>query len=333
MQIMTVCTAIVVQKDLADEFGLKTDEITCLEDIEPFLAWVKENKPDIYPFRTGSYGGGLKNTDYNVNTVGDCVAVEWDDDGNLTYMPAYEHDTFLDEPELLWDWYQKGYIRKDVASVMDDSQDLNMGKYAVFRAAYKPGGEAEYNAKNSVKGYMIKLGEQKIVGGGAVGAGTAISKNTKYPDKAYELLKLVNTNADLINLLSFGIEGKHYTLDENGCAVVNKDAGYTSSAWKYGNVFNSLRVPGQEEDVWEQTEKFNDEAIKSKIIGFVLDKTPIRTQLAQIQTVSEKYQMLSNGSADPKSYIEEYKSAMKTAGIDDVVKEVQRQIEEWQKTK
>ena len=65
MQILTSSTGLFIQKDLAEEYGLKREDIHYLEDIEPMLEWVKQNKPDIYPFKTGRYGGGLKNENLN----------------------------------------------------------------------------------------------------------------------------------------------------------------------------------------------------------------------------------------------------------------------------
>ena len=42
-----------------------------------------------------------------------------------------------------------------------------------------------------------------------------IGKNSKNPEKALKFIELINTNEELYNLICFGIEGKHYYLDEN----------------------------------------------------------------------------------------------------------------------
>ena len=60
MQILPGCTGLFVSKKLADEAGFDTTKVKDLEDIEPFLKWVKENHPELYPFRSGQYGGGAR---------------------------------------------------------------------------------------------------------------------------------------------------------------------------------------------------------------------------------------------------------------------------------
>ena len=68
-----------------------------------------------------------------------------------------------------------------------------------------------------------------------------ISRTSKNPEKAFKFIELVNTDKDLYNLICFGIEGKHYNLDENGRVVFNDQGGYIPKAcWKFGNQFNAL---------------------------------------------------------------------------------------------
>ncbi len=336
-QVIPVASGLFVDKKLADEFGLKVEDIKCLEDIEPFLKWVKENKPDLYPFRTGGTNYGSKNgpKENFADVPNGHGVIVWDNDGNYEIKPKYELEGAFANAEILWDWYQKGYIRQDVASVLSDTQEVNAGRYAAWRGTYKPGGAEEFAITHGGREVICALISTPILsGGGGTAANTAISKSSKHPELAFKIIEEVNTNPELLNILCYGIEGTHYTLDENGCAVPVENSGYPiNAAWKMGNVFNSLRTPGQPEDVWEQTAKFNEEALKSPINGFVFDSTPVRVELGQISTVQSKYDMLTNGSADPSMYLDSYIEEMKKAGAEVVVEEVKRQVAEWEKTK
>ncbi len=49
-----------------------------------------------------------------------------------------------------------------------------------------------------------------VTNASTTGAMTAISSTSKHPEKAMELINLVNTDSTLRNLLMFGIEGTHY---------------------------------------------------------------------------------------------------------------------------
>ena len=150
MQIMaTNCTGLFVQEDLAAEYGLNEDSIKCLEDIEPFLAWVKEKHPELYGFKTEAMGGGTKNTP---KTIADGFTggtkVYKNDDGTFKVTSPLTEDAYLEEMQLIRSWFEKGYIRQDIASVTDESSDQSAGKYAVWRGVYKPGADAEHNANN-----------------------------------------------------------------------------------------------------------------------------------------------------------------------------------------
>lgn len=57
-------------------------------------------------------------------------------------------------------------------------------------------------------------------------------------------------------MLCFGIEGEHYTkVADNRIETVENSKYFPNTAWMFGNVFHSYYVQGQEDGVWEATEK------------------------------------------------------------------------------
>ncbi len=329
IQILPNCTGLFINKALADEAKLDVNSIKCLEDIEPFLAWVKENHPEKYPFRTGRYAGGSKNSDTLIGEeVTGCVGVYLDDDGSLVVLTKEERANHA-EDDLMHDWFNKGYIRADVASAGDDTSEFNAGKFAVWRGWYKPGTDAEV-AKNTPvnKCYVAKISDAYMTSTAGTGCMTAINANTKNPELAFKMLELMNTDKEFYNTVCYGIEGKHYNLTEDGLVEYIADSGYSVASWKFGNVFNSIPQVGQSADVWEQTEIMNDTAIKSPIAGFVFDPTPVRTEIAQMATVQGKY---TNNFVKPASeWRDNYYGDMRKAGIEAVKAEVEKQLREWE---
>ena len=332
LQVLANCAGLYIREDLADEYGLKTEDIKCLEDIEPFLEWVKQNHQDVYPFRTGAYAGGLRKTEQDIqgDTFVDCAFAYTDSDGSVKVIPTYETPTFLNEPKLIRSWFEKGYIRSDVASVLDDSSEVAAGKFAVWRGSYKPGYEQERNSKNSVKAKIIQIGEPIMSNGAGNTAMTAINKKTQYPDLAFKLLELANTDVEFYNLLCYGIEGTHYILDEDKKVSYVENSGYFPAAdWKFGNQFNAYIIKGQDSDVWEKTKEFNDNAYKSKLLGFTLNTDSIRTEVAQVSKIVGQYGAFSKGSEPIENYFDNYVSNMEKAGVKKICDEVQRQVDEW----
>ena len=67
-----------------------------------------------------------------------------------------------------------------------------------------------------------------------------------------------------------------------------------------------------------------------KYTGFVFDTSAVTTQLANCQNVRQQYGWpLELGYVDPVEGLEEYKQKLQEAGIDDVIAEAQRQLDEY----
>ncbi len=331
LQIMASAPALYVYKDLADEFGLKIEEIEKLYDLEPFLKWVKETHPDIYPFETGQGGGFSGRVPAKSESVTTGVGVGYSD--MKTYFEL-DKESADEEALLMRDWYEKGYIRKDISLVTDQSQDEKAGKYACWRATYKPGADAEYEAvrKREVVSVRIggatlssSLGRQTMIGVGA---------NSKNPEKAVKFIEEINTNKDLYNLIAFGIEGKHFDFDENNRVVYRENSGYEPGmTWRFGNQFNAYLLPGQADDTWEETMEFNNSAQISPLFGFSFNTDKVKTEVAQITQIFQKYPARKTGAEPVEAYWETMRQEMLNAGVERVVEEAQRQVDEFLATK
>ena len=138
----------------------------------------------------------------------------------------------------------------------------------------------------------------------------AIPTNSKNPGKAMEFLNLLYTDADLINLFSFGIEGEHYVLNEEGFATDGPNtAAYADKAsWKAGNAYLSHIWEGDDADLYEQLQAFNESAAQSCAMGFVMDNSTVSSEYTALQSVLAKYEvMLEWGFAgDVDATIEEF---------------------------
>lgn len=327
VQILTGCTGLVFNKKLADEYGLDYDSINCLEDCEPYLEWVKNTHPEIYPFRTGQYGGG-----WSFSETADAIQgmrVE-SDTGSPVVLLDKEDEAKRLEAEKLHDWYKKGYIRKDVASVTDDSSEYNAGKYALSRAAYKPGGDTENNMLYPDNQVVIKkVGTAFLSHDAGTGCMTAINKRSAHPDEAFKLMELVNTDPVLINMLSYGIEGKHYTLID-GKVRKMENSGYSLPSWQFGNVFNAYLLENQADDTVQQTRELHNSARQSAIKGFAFDSDNVRTEIAQLETIRKKYKNIKTGAEDPADYYDTYLRELEQAGEGTLKAEIEKQLKAWQ---
>jgi putative aldouronate transport system substrate-binding protein len=65
-------------------------------------------------------------------------------------------------------------------------------------------------------------------------------------------------------------------------------------------------------------------------MGFVPDLSPIQNELAQLATAAKQYcEPVDKGMVDVDSGLQACQDGIKSAGIDTIVAELQRQIDAW----
>ena len=71
-------------------------------------------------------------------------------------------------------------------------------------------------------------------------------------------------------MLAWGIEGKHYKKVSDNKIEVIANSGYEGiSDWSFGSIANSFIPATKDDDVIEQTKKFNDEAVVSPVLAII----------------------------------------------------------------
>ena len=78
----------------------------------------------------------------------------------------------------------------------------------------------------------------------------------------------------------------------------------------------------------------NDEADKSPLIGFVPDLTDIQSEIANISNIDAEFNAKRGFGTEALSvWFDDYDQKMKTAGIEKVRDELQKQYDEWKASK
>jgi len=332
LQVLFYQTCLFSFKDLVDKYNFDIKSVKKVEDIEPFLEIIKKNEPNLYPYRLGYNTAVKTNPVYESIEPATGVAIRKDGSSMKPVILAQTEEN-KSATRLFRSWYQKGYIRADINSVIDDNADVSAGKYAVTQAVWKPGGEAEGAIKNGGREVVFApLEDPYLKANAGMSTMTAISKTSKNPEKAIKLLELVNTDKKLYNLICFGLENKHYTKIGQDRIDVIKDSGYTpNAAWKFGNQFNAYFMKIQAEDVWKETDRINNEAKRSPIAGFIFDTSEVTSELSQMATISKEFTAASNGSEDPDKLYDQYMSKLDEAGQQKVLQAVESQLNKFLK--
>ncbi len=266
---------------------------------------------------------------------------------NLYRTPEYK--TFV---EVYADWFNKGYIRKDILTAENVGNEVyevkGGGNYLIGQGNMPTKSEIESKKAAGNTAYVkIPLEDKHYIPYAASASNTAISINSAHPERAMKLIELMNTEKgkDLYNLLVYGIEGEHYTkVNDNEIQPIGytsqptSDSPYGQYKWAVGNTFNAYEVYMEDKSPTLKNDfikSVNDAAAPSKLQGFTLDTDPIKMELTQVSAVVGEYKksLNSGAAADPMKLYEEFQQKLIAAGDDKVVEEIQRQIDEWRANK
>lgn len=331
---------IVIQKALADKYKFDYENVKTAKDLEPFLQQILDNEPGIIPidmhksyeWPSDFMSGAAEAKDYIDYLYEPLVSIPFSTTdyvvNDALKVSEQERKAFTQAHE----WYEKGFIKKDAASIQDTKADVKAGKYAIWPCVYKPGVEAENSSLYDFEVVTIPITEPTVRTRSVLSGMTAISRTSKNPERCVMLMEELWNNKELYNLMTFGIEGKHYEkVSESSIKPFDDTKYFSGIAWELVNQFNAYYVPGQEEGTWEATIKNNEAAISSPIAGFSFDVEPVKTIIANINSVYEEmYYGLYTGMLNPEEAIPQYEEKLSAADPDgQLTKEAQEQLDAW----
>lgn len=328
-QIIARQLGVAIQREYAEKYGFDKTSLSDIRELEPFLDEIVKNEPEMFPI------------DVRVNAVAEkeyeslANGFVWVDKKDQDSVAVPETTAMEAQLRLDNEWYKKGYIRKDIATVTDNTADVKANRYVCTLSSYKPGWDAEFTSRQGVEYITVPIDGIYLNATSGIETMTAFNVNSSHPEEAMKLLNLVYSDKEIFNEILYGLEGVHYNKNgENSVEIIGGSGAdskynYSSYAWKIGNQFNAWYMPGQEDGLWEETDKLNREAQVSALRGFVFNPADVQSQLAQLDAVSKEFKNGQFTTDDIDKYLSDRAAKMEQAGLTTVVEEVQRQIDEW----
>lgn len=314
-------------KEYVDKYNIPYQDIHSLEDLEPWLKVIKENEPDVVPLYI------TKGFSYTVffDQLVDPVGIEAKDT-SLTIKNMFETQEMKDRLNTLRKYYQAGYINADSATAQDDKSV----KRFVTKGDGQPYADTLWSKALNYPVVSSPIVDTLITNGSTTGSLIAISNNSKNKDKAFEFLTLLNTDETLRNLINYGVEDVHYEkVDDDHIKITNPDQkNYDVPYFSLGNLFITYKLEGEPASKWDEFKDFNDKSKVSPALGFKFDSSSVSNEIAAINNVLEEFKStLYSGSVDIDEYLGKLNAKLKEQGIDKVITEMQKQVDEWKKTK
>jgi putative aldouronate transport system substrate-binding protein len=339
---MAASYGITMRKDILDKYGIDPASIKTIDDISALYAKVSAGEPGMFM----TFGQG------NTLPIVPQLMTDWDGLGNdygvllnhgqnsrLEVVNLFATKEYEQKLRVARDWYQKGYIIPDAVTNTQSAVSLvGAGQLFSFVSNQKPG----FDKQSTLGAGGVEMVSVEI--NPAFSTTTQVGILTwglpitcKNPEKTMEFLSLLFTDPVVINLVDWGIEGKHYVkLNDQ---VITYPAGITAAntgynlnlSWIYGNSLLAYVWDGNAPETNQNMIAFNKSAIISKALGFQYNATPVRTALSAVTNVSEEYRRsLEYGMVDVDVYLPRFIKALEDAGINDIIAEKQRQLDAWQ---
>lgn len=112
-----------------------------------------------------------------------------------------------------------------------------------------------------------------------------------------QVLDMMYSDPNFLNMLDWGLEGVHYKLKEGSDRIITFADGVDAStsgyfhnwSFAFGDQLIAYFWDGTEEDFPEQVRAMNESAMLSKAMGFAYDVTPVKTEYTAVTNVCDQY--------------------------------------------
>jgi len=254
----------------------------------------------------------------------------------------YEMPGYMMNLRARRDWFESGFTRRDILSVASPpGSDSLIHGYNIWINQYFAGQYqiASQNPEN-VPITIVPLEGYHFIGSQGIATATVIPSTSAHPAEAMQLINLLNSSrgSRLLNLISYGFEGEHWTrVNENRIETLHHggdgdaSAPYGLARWAIGNVFNTYLNQSDRDEWREQAMQILEDARVSRLIGFYPNLDTISHEFAQAAAIwGEFYDSLVSGAIPNwEERQEEFVERLHAAGYERLIDELQRQVWEW----
>lgn len=268
----------------------------------------------------------------------------FDDTFTAQDLIATEH--FKVYAQRMADWYKKGYIKQDAASadltgydypkageITDQTWIIDSNSLTTVGTEM---GDKNMSEIMGMPCYTIEL-EEKFTLTKGDGTAMAIPYCADEPERAMMVLDALYSVPELWQLWVYGIEGEHWT--DNGDGTITRlggegvDDSYGQWNWALGNCINSFATTEAHIDRYQRYKDQETGAIASPFASFSFVKSDeINAIMSALSAIDSKYySQISygyHGDNWTKVY-DEWMKERKAAGVDSLIAEYQKQLDEY----
>ena len=271
------------------------------------------------------------------NVGGDNFGVLLDPVNSLKVENLFTSDEFKEKCMRIYEWNQKGYISKD--AMTDDtalSAKVKSGSYMSMMAQAKPGYKTQISGECGRPMVVFQVEKDIMKSSAVTGILWHLNQGCEDPVAAIQLMEVFYTDPVVSNLIIWGEEDQEYVVTDDGHITFPEGVNAENSEWYHTmnwllpNQYIAHIWEGDPLDLWERMEKFNDNAVKSKALGFTFDNSDYSSEYTALTNVYDEYaKQIIFGLVEPENGIAEMQAKLEAAGLEDYMAAKQKALDEW----
>lgn len=336
--------ALYMRKDVFDQLdttGMDVEGYIGYEELDSLLSQIHEKFPEYTALGVSGKDRSKSNfffvKNYDNLGVGESSGVVVNALEDTTVENLYATEEYREYLDWMRKWYQAGYISKDAATSDEAGDDLFVAaKAATYIGMSTPGTRENSELEAGTEVVQIDLCPTWMTTNVYTGVLFFIPTNAANPEKAMEVLNLLFTDGDFSNVLANGVEGEDYTVTdaENGVIEFNGSAEkkYSNMFGVWGDGSQWYISPPTTPDIYQQRKDYLAETVAhtSKVYGYKFDASSVETEQSTVKNVIAKYlTQLEYGTVDVDTVLPEFLKDLENAGMNKIIEENQRQLDEW----
>lgn len=306
-------------QELLDRLGLDVSNLKDLPSLKDTLVAIKNdtNSASFVLHKDGLGPQGYDGMGAGLLPLGVRVT-----DQERKVVSVFEQEDVLAHLNTLHEWYKEGIINADAAT---------LGEAPKYRPCYVAQGwsgaaKTSWGPQMGVEATAYQWGDTILSNDTVQGSMNCISASSKHPDKALQLLELVNTDSYVRDALYYGLEGDDFQYVDGKVEKLKEEwkmAGYTQ-----GTFFNVSLLTTDTFNQWDEVKKLNENAVPSVLLGFVFDRAPVQDELANCTEIYNRYKSeLLTGTVEPASTVAAMMKELNSAGFEKIMTEAQAQVD------
>ncbi|MDF2486798.1 MAG: family 1 extracellular solute-binding protein [Herbinix sp.] len=338
--------------DWAKEFGI--EKIDSTDALEQYCKAILANKPEAIPYNVGGSASSnelyamwfRQDTDYvlGAGSIGMAapVANKSIEEPWTSVSPVFD-DKFIDFAVKMKEWGDAGFWPQDVMSATVDTEAAFLsgtsGIYSMNVANYYPLFKKleDENADAELGAFFFDEKRGFAISDVMTQDACSVTANAKNPERALMIYDLFQYDPEIYHLTQYGIEGEQYIVNEAGFRerptdYVEEEDAYLWDMWSTRN--DALEIPEFNEfqaQIDEVNAKIKPWTVLNPWGSFIVDSANWNAQVTAINEAGTTWlPAIQFGKAgDPVEAVNQYRDALKNAGIDEYMAEVERQMKEY----